>query len=46
LNEEQIAKNNVLSYISKGIGVLHEIKNSNLKIWALNKEEIKQTVKK
>jgi hypothetical protein len=32
LNNVQIEKNNILSYISNGTGILHEIKDSNLKI--------------
>ena len=36
LNEEQLKK------IDKNIGILHEIANSTLKIWGLQKEEIEK----
>jgi hypothetical protein len=42
LNSSQIGTNKISNYLTKRIGVLHEIKNSNLKVWELRKEEIKK----
>jgi hypothetical protein len=39
LNNAQIEVNKISDYLDKGIGIMHGIKGSNLKIWELPKEE-------